>query len=85
MGWNTLHPYKHRSNDVIDDLFSSRVYYVNSYRATLNSENEDWALATTNYGEQEFLASVNKGDIFATQFHPEKSGEPGLNFINNFL
>ncbi|MBQ2087902.1 MAG: imidazole glycerol phosphate synthase subunit HisH, partial [Selenomonas sp.] len=39
--------------------------------------------ATTDYGEK-LTASVQKGNIFATQFHPEKSGDVGLHIIDNF-
>ena len=38
--------------------------------------NSDWVLSTTTYGE-EFISSVRKGDVYAAQFHPEKSGAAG--------
>ena len=63
---------------------SRRVYYVNSYRATPSEQNADWVLATSSYGG-EFVGVVNKGDVYATQFHPEKSGAAGLRVLRNFL
>ena len=42
------------------------------------------SITTTNYGE-EFVSSLALENIFATQFHPEKSGKLGLKFLNNFI
>jgi len=56
------------------------VYFVNSF-AVLENENSS---ATCDYGT-EFTAAVCKGNVFATQFHPEKSGAIGLQMLKNFL
>lgn len=61
-----------------------RVYFVHSYRATPSPENNDWVLATTSYGSN-FVSAIQKGEINATQFHPEKSGTAGLDIIESFL
>jgi len=62
------------------------VYFVHSYYAPrIPQLNEDWILTTTHYQELEFISSVQKGAIVACQFHPEKSGQTGLNFIRGFL
>jgi len=61
-----------------------RVYFVHSYRVQEAEVNKDWTLTTTNYGG-EFTSSVQKGDIMATQFHPEKSGAVGLKLFESFL
>eukprot|EP00959_Pyramimonas_sp_CCMP1952_P022019 462976-Pyramimonas_sp.AAC.1 len=45
---------------------------------------QDWTLSTTNYGG-EFVSSIQKGDVMATQFHPEKSGNVGLKLFKSFL
>jgi glutamine amidotransferase/cyclase len=63
---------------------SRRVYYVNSYRATPSEENAEWVLATSEYSG-EFVGVVNRGEVYATQFHPEKSGAAGLRILQNFL
>lgn len=57
---------------------------MNSYRATPSAANEEWVLATADYGEP-FVAAVQRGSVTATQFHPEKSGEAGLRVLRNFL
>lgn len=44
-----------------------------------------WKTALTKYGNEKFVAAVQKDNVFATQFHPEKSGEAGLKVIDNFL
>ncbi len=61
-----------------------RVYFVHSYKGTPQPENEDWVLATCQYGG-EFISAVKKGNVHATQFHPEKSGVVGLDKLRSFL
>lgn len=79
MGWNTLKFLKK------DPLFTglsdeSYVYFVHSYYLQTQA---DIVSSTTNYGK-EIAVSVQKDNIFATQFHPEKSGEIGLRMLKNF-
>ncbi|KAF9515640.1 hypothetical protein BS47DRAFT_1360909 [Hydnum rufescens UP504] len=51
-------------------------YFVHSYRAPyLPSHISDWAHTTTQYGRELFLSTVHRGNVFACQFHPEKSGK----------
>ncbi|MDP4181605.1 MAG: imidazole glycerol phosphate synthase subunit HisH [Bacillota bacterium] len=80
MGWNSIKT----SQDCA--LFKNLpntpyVYFVHSYY--LDAENKDIVKATTDYGIQ-FDVAVGKGKVFATQFHPEKSGEVGLTILRNF-
>ena len=85
MGWNGLKV--HKGSALFPTGFSSdeKVYFVHSYALHLKSiEVDDWVLATTDYGE-EFVSIVQKGNIVATQFHPEKSGELGIKIIKHFL
>lgn len=81
MGWNSLH----LEND--GKLFrgieeQSYVYFVHSYY--LKAQEQDIVTATTEYGTL-VHASVESGNIFACQFHPEKSSEAGLTILENFL
>lgn len=55
------------------------VYYTHSYRAPLTDE----TIATTEYGRA-FSAAVERDNVFAVQFHPEKSGATGLKILENF-
>ena len=80
IGWNSLH----LQND--GRLFKgieeqSYVYFVHSYY--LQCEEPEIVKATTEYGVH-IHASVEKGNVFACQFHPEKSGEVGLKILRNF-
>jgi glutamine amidotransferase len=60
----------------------SDFYFVHEYRI---KSVYDWgAVSTCNYGE-EFVAAYENQNIFATQFHPEKSQANGLRVLNNFL
>ena len=57
------------------------VYFVHSYY--LKAAEEEIVTAKTEYGV-EIHASVEKGNVYACQFHPEKSGETGLQILKNF-
>ena len=60
----------------------SYVYFVHSYY--LKAQDEGIVTATTEYGTL-VHASVESGNLFACQFHPEKSSETGLTILENFL
>ncbi|PYH90535.1 imidazole glycerol phosphate synthase HisHF [Aspergillus ellipticus CBS 707.79] len=67
---------------------SSKYYYVHSYAAPYTPgllEENGWSVATATYGDEEFIGAIARGNIFATQFHPEKSGEAGLRTLGAFL
>ncbi|OKL55735.1 Imidazole glycerol phosphate synthase hisHF [Talaromyces atroroseus] len=66
----------------------SKYYYVHSYAAPYEAgvlEKQGWSVATAHYGEEEFIGAIARGNVFATQFHPEKSGQAGLRTIRAFL
>ena len=75
---------RRRGSPLLSRVGDRRVYFVHSYRATPSPENDDWVLATTQYGTS-FISAIQKGNINATQFHPEKSGGAGLDIIESFL
>lgn len=79
IGWNALHlknesPIFEHIND------GDCVYFVHSFYAETDSSN---LIATTEYGK-EITAAVQKGNIYGCQFHPEKSGNVGLNILKAF-
>ena len=79
IGWNALHlTGKSRLLRHIQD--GDFVYFVHSYYA---EGCEDSLIATAEYGP-ELTAAVEKGNVFGCQFHPEKSGEVGLNILRAF-
>ena len=84
MGWNSL---TIRESREPRDLFHGLqehpyVYFVHSYHAV--PDDPAVITATTEYGEQ-LTASVAVGNLQATQFHPEKSGDVGLSILKNFI
>lgn len=75
IGWNTL-----TTKDVHLDN-KSYVYFVNSYYV---EPKEDITVATTDYNG-EFVSAIRKDNVFAVQFHPEKSGGVGLRILERWL
>jgi glutamine amidotransferase len=80
MGWNQLHP-KQANGLTAGIAESSFVYFVHSYYAEPKSP--EIVIATTDY-EMEFPAIVHTENIWATQFHPEKSQHVGERLLDNF-
>lgn len=67
---------------------TSKYYYVHSYGMPYNKgelETLGWSVATAVYGDEEFVGAIGRDNVFATQFHPEKSGAAGLRVIKAFL
>lgn len=81
IGWNSINIVKQDSVLLKDIENLSDVYFLHSFQ--LASSNET-CVATCNYGV-DFGAVVEKDNIFATQFHPEKSQEIGLKILNNYI
>ncbi|WP_440007526.1 imidazole glycerol phosphate synthase subunit HisH [Halomicrococcus sp. SG-WS-1] len=81
MGWNRLSV--ERDHPIVDGVDDGYAYFVHSYYAV--PEDDDAVVATTDY-EGTFPAVVanETGNVFGTQFHPEKSGETGLQILRNF-
>ncbi len=81
MGWNSLH--LQNGGRLFRGLSEeSYVYFVHSYY--LKAEEEDIVKATAEYGVT-IHASVEKNNVFACQFHPEKSSDVGLQILKNFM
>lgn len=83
IGWNKIY----HDQDWSDTLFSNinkndYMYFVHSYYVV--PENNDCVLSYTTYGDKEYCSAISSKNIFATQFHPEKSGEVGLNIYRKF-
>lgn len=79
IGWNTL--YYNKRTALFDGIDDNYFYFVHSYHAT-KVANED--VETTCVYGYEFVASVNRDNIWGVQFHPEKSGDTGLKVLKNF-
>ena len=80
MGWNSI---KFGDSKLFAGLSGNPYFYfVHSFHAAPDDKN--LISATTNYGET-VTAAVERENIFATQFHPEKSGDVGLRVLKNFV
>lgn len=83
IGWNTIYANKDWS---LTPLFSipqnEYMYFVHSYY--VDPENKNQILTHTNYEGIEYCSSIIHKNIFATQFHPEKSGEKGIEIYKNW-
>ncbi len=81
VGWNDI--LVTRETPLIKDLGKDKTFYfTHSYHFI--TDDEDLIVANCEYGET-FPTAIQKDNIFATQFHPEKSQENGLNLLENFL
>ena len=81
MGWNKVHlSTSHPLWNKIDS--DSRFYFVHSFYAEVTNKN--LVMATSTHGE-EFTCAIAKDNVFAMQFHPEKSSKLGLQLLKNFI
>ncbi|TFG05505.1 MAG: imidazole glycerol phosphate synthase subunit HisH [Promethearchaeota archaeon] len=83
IGWNSV-KFLNTSHYLVQDIPDESFYYfVHSYFAIpTNKEN---ILGLTTYGEIDYCSIVNKENIIATQFHPEKSSKHGIKMYENFV
>lgn len=81
MGWNSV---EIKQNSGIFKGISNGSYFYFVHSFYLNGANADEVAGTTQYGT-EIQCAVEKDNLCATQFHPEKSGEIGLMLLKNFL
>lgn len=88
MGWNTVTPGE--GSQMFAGIEDERFYFVHSYGV------RDWVLSQppalkppavtwTEYGDERFVSAVEHGPLWATQFHPEKSGDAGAQLLRNWL
>ncbi|CDG64162.1 MAG: imidazole glycerol-phosphate synthase subunit HisH [Methanobacterium sp.] len=80
MGWNDLITRRH--SPLLEGIDQDYMYFVHSYY--VQPEDPEIVMATVDYGV-EVPAVVAQDNVFATQFHPEKSGVAGLKILKNFL
>ena len=81
IGWNGIRA--RQASPIFKDITpEDKFYFVHSFHVA--PENDDVVLTFTDYG-YEFVSAVQKDNIIATQFHPEKSGRAGLTVLDNYL
>jgi glutamine amidotransferase len=79
MGWNTVTP--PAGSRLFDGVETQRFYFVHSYAATPTGS----AAETVAVHGKPFVAAFESGVLSATQFHPEKSGDAGLELLRNWV
>lgn len=89
LGWNTVEPAA--GSRMFDGIEGERFYFVHSYGV------RDWSMPSssaavraadvtwTEYAGDRFVSAVENGPLWATQFHPEKSGDAGSRLLGNWL
>ncbi|MCJ7783029.1 MAG: imidazole glycerol phosphate synthase subunit HisH, partial [Desulfobacterales bacterium] len=81
MGWNTIE--KEKEVPMLQGVESGDFFYfVHSYYVI--PDKTQWISSFTTYGKP-FVSSIWKENLFATQFHPEKSQQKGLRILENFI
>jgi glutamine amidotransferase len=79
VGWNSLD--MRQAAPIVDEVEDgTQVYFTHSYAAPITAD----TVATTDHGEP-FAAIVQRGLVAGVQFHPEKSGDAGLQMLSNFV
>ena len=83
VGWNSIQPTTTFSDSILHGLEAGEdMYFVHSFYG--RPEKSPQILATAKYLELDYCAAVKQGHLYGCQFHPEKSGERGLEIIKNF-
>ena len=81
MGWNAIHVKK--PNGILEDKAEEqRFYFVHSYHVVCNNPADVLATASHDY---EFTACISHDNMYATQFHPEKSHRFGMDLLKHFI
>lgn len=82
VGWNSVEYVADRKNPLFEGICDgSFFYFTHSYRSVCEEEGD--VVGTTTHAET-FPSAVQRGNIFGTQFHPEKSSSTGLSVLRNF-
>ncbi len=83
MGWNTLTP--PAGSRLFAGIEAERFYFVHSYGVRTLDETGGRAVTWAEHGGDRFVAAVEDGPLWSTQFHPEKSGAAGARLIANWV
>lgn len=83
MGWNDTEILS--GEGVYAGMKDPSFYYLHSYYLDLEESNKRFITGICNYGNSKIVASIEKDNIFAVQYHPEKSQSTGIKLLQNFL
>ncbi|NDB46905.1 MAG: imidazole glycerol phosphate synthase subunit HisH [Nitrososphaeria archaeon] len=83
IGWDDTKILK--SDGLLKEMTLPAFYYLHSYYFKIPESQKNVITSVCNYGDVEIVSSIQKDNIHAVQFHPEKSQEAGLKLLKNFL
>lgn len=83
MGWEDTEILK--KNGLFKEIENPTFYYLHSYFLKLNDKEKEIVTSICDYGGVPIVGTVQKNNIYATQFHPEKSQTTGIKLLKNFL
>lgn len=83
IGWDDTKILK--NDKLFNEIDKPSYYYLHSYHLKLNPNEKDIVTSICEYGGVQIISSIHKENIYATQFHPEKSQETGLKLLKNFI
>jgi glutamine amidotransferase len=83
MGWNTIQAAI--SSRLLAGIESDRFYFVHSYGVRALPPTPQRRVTWAEHGGDRFVAAVEEGSLWSTQFHPEKSGDAGAHLISNWV
>ncbi len=84
IGWNSVDFRQKKDHFLVQGIpNNSYFYFVHSFYG--KPENNDNILGLTKYGDIEYASMIAKDNVFATQFHPEKSSKHGIKMYKNFI
>lgn len=82
-GWDDTNIIK--NDGVFKEIINPTYYYVHSYYLELDDPNDKIISSICNYGKTRIISSIQIDNIFAVQFHPEKSQSEGIKLLKNFI
>ena len=83
MGWNTVEAPS--GTRLFDGVADERFYFVHSYGVRELAEPEGRLVTWAEHDGDRFVAGVEEGPLWSTQFHPEKSGDAGARLVANWV
>ena len=83
MGWNTVDA--STGSGLFTGIEDERFYFVHSYGVRVLEETPERRVTWAEHGGDRFVAAVEEGPLWSTQFHPEKSGEAGTALLRNWV
>lgn len=85
IGWNTVMPENHgKDNQLFKDLENGfDAYFAHSFEVKPNDRTD--ISASSKFDGRDLVSAVERGQVYGVQFHPEKSGESGLQVLKNFI